>query len=364
MKGDGFYDAHSTPQRQAIEPYLQWLEKALGSAELPFQPGAPLRLLDIGSSEGANAIFAQSRLVDVLRQRTHEPIEPILSDLPTSDHNRLARNLFRVNGSAFEQPDVYPSVVAGTAYGRLQAAGSVHIATTFNMIGWLSARPEGGLPGYVAAVSPSPYATGADYALSDAETAPLRDLAYADMVAFYRARAAEIPPGGYLLVQQFGSNETHCTAHGIADAVHDTLRQLVLEGNLPEGVYRDFYFPVAYRDLDALLDPLRADPEVQSVLGIECADTFESPVSFNEAFARDGDVAAWARAYTGFVRAFSDALLTTVVLGQGAPESLVDTIYQQLERRLAEDPERYRFHYVSVGALLRRRESPGASRSR
>ncbi len=353
MKSGGFYDAHSSPQRLALEPYVSWLEAAISSMELPLNTAESLRLLDIGSSEGANAISAQKRLVDALRRRSPLPIQPILSDLPTSDYNRLVANIFPSEGPAFSQSEVYPSVIAGSGYERLMPDGSAHAVTSFNMLGWLSRKPSG-LPNYVAAVDPSPYAVGADYAVSAEETAAIHELAAQDMAAFYQARAAEIPSGGLLLIQVFGSGEEHSTGHGICDAFHDALSQLVAEGVVPVDVHREFFLPVVYRTLDSLLAPLIKDPWLATCFEIERAETLESPVPFNQAFEQNGDSAAWAQEYAGFIRAFSEPILEAAVVGQGANRDLIDIIYDRLERRLREEPARYRFHFVSVGALLRR----------
>lgn len=354
MKGGGFYDAHSSPQRLALEPYVGWLEAAIPAMELPLDTAEPVRLLDIGSSEGANAIFAQKRLVDALRRRTTQPIKPILSDLPTSDYNRLVANIFPLTGSAFSQPEVYPSVIAGSGYEQLMPHGSAHAVTTFNMLGWLSRRPSGRLPSYVAAVDPSPYAVGVDYAVSAEEMAAVHQQAAQDMAAFYQARAAEIPSGGLLLLQVFGSGKEHSTGHGICDAFHDTLSQLVAEGVVPAGVQREFFLPVVYRTLDALLAPLIEDPALATCFEVERAETLESPVPFNQAFEENGDAAAWAKEYAGFIRAFSEPILEAAVVGQGASRDLIGIVYARLERRLREEPPRYRFHFISVGALLRR----------
>lgn len=354
MKGGGFYDAHSSSQRLALEPYVGWLEAAIPAMEFPFDTAEPVRLLDIGSSEGANALSAQKRLVDALRRRTSQPIQPILSDLPTSDYNRLFANIFPPKGPAFSQPMVYPCMIAGSGYEQLMPHGSTHVVTTFNMLGWLSRRPSGRLPSYVAAVGPSPYAVGADYAVSAEETAAIHQLAEQDMADFFRARAAEIPSGGLLLIQVFGSGEEHSTGHGICDAFHNALSQLVAEGIVPTAVQREFFLPVVYRTHDALLAPLIKDPGLAACFEVERAETLESPVPFNQAFEANGDLAAWAKEYAGFIRAFSEPILEAAVEGRGASRDLIDIVYARLEQRLREDPARYRFHFISVGALLRR----------
>ena len=59
-----------------------------------FDNDAACTILDIGSSEGGNAVYAMKRLVDSVRSVSNSPIWVFLSDLPTNDFNHLFANLF------------------------------------------------------------------------------------------------------------------------------------------------------------------------------------------------------------------------------------------------------------------------------
>ena len=63
MKPGGYYDSHSDAQRVAIDAFLPWLRDAV--ADLP-TADAPLYLLDLGSSQGRNAIHAMRCVVESL----------------------------------------------------------------------------------------------------------------------------------------------------------------------------------------------------------------------------------------------------------------------------------------------------------
>ena len=73
MKPGGFYNAHSDAQRAAIDAFLPWLVETV--AELPVSKGSdsPLVMLDIGSSQGSNAIHVTHRLVEAVRRHTRRP---------------------------------------------------------------------------------------------------------------------------------------------------------------------------------------------------------------------------------------------------------------------------------------------------
>ena len=63
------------------------------------------------------------------------------------------------------------------------------------------------------------------------------------MARFYRARAAELRPGGRLLVQVFGRNDEQSTTYGILDGLSDALLDMVDDGHLGRDVCESFVFP-------------------------------------------------------------------------------------------------------------------------
>jgi cyclopropane-fatty-acyl-phospholipid synthase len=78
MKGEGFYDQHSSPQLAAINSVLPWLEEAVGRMDLP--DVKTIVVVDFGCSEGRNSIAAMRKVVDALRRRTPQPIQVVHSD--------------------------------------------------------------------------------------------------------------------------------------------------------------------------------------------------------------------------------------------------------------------------------------------
>jgi hypothetical protein len=351
MKTGGYYDAHSSAQRVALEAFLPWLEDAVAQLTLPSDL-RPVGLLDLGSSEGGNAIYAMGRLIRALRQRGDRPIWVLFDDLPTNDFNRLFTNLFPQGGEVFAEPEVYAAAVGGSAFGRVVPAGSVHIATTYNAIGFLESLPEARLPNFILPMPPGAAREGVS--VNSAEHEPFRRQAAADMRSFYRARAAELTNGGWLLVQVFGRDGDSSTSHGIYDVLSDALLDLIAEGLIPRGFYQDMVFPVYFRQLDELLDPIASDSELCQAFRVERADVREVAVPFNTQRAADGDGVAWARSYMGFLRAFTEPVLLTALRRHGLDRQVSDTVYQRVERCLIADPRRYDFRYIALGVLLKR----------
>lgn len=354
MKGGGYYDANSKEQRSALEAFLPWIEEAI--ADLPISPDSQLSLgiLDIGSSEGGNAIYVMNRLINRLRCISNQPIGVFFNDLPTNDFNHLFKNLFPDGEAALSGTNIFPCAIGGTAYGRIVPPQSLQIATTFNTIGWLEKKPDVRLPHYILPMGPGPLAPREDISVSESERAPFRIQAANDLHRFYTARAEELVYGGRLLVQVFGRDERYSTSDGLYDVLSDSVLDCIEEGMFPPEVYEKLVFPIYFRTLEELLAPIATDEQLAKSFRIDKAETCEVSVPFNEALADNGDIATWARSYTGFLRAFSEAIVASVLPDVLPLEDTLDKIYHQVEHRLAADPARYEFHYISIATLLTR----------
>lgn len=354
MKGAGYYDAHSSEQRAALDAFLPWLEEAIADSPIPSDRQTSFALLDIGSSEGGNAIYAMNRLINALRCVADMPIWVFFNDLPTNDFNHLFANLFPDGTAALSGTNIFPCAIGGTAFGRLVPPRSLHIATTFNAIGFLDIKPDARLPHYILPMGPGPLAPREGISVTENERAPFRLQAENDLYRFYTARAEELVSGGKLLVQIFGRDESFSTSYGIYDVLSDAVLDCVEEEILPRKVYEELIFPIYFRTIEELVTPLETDEQLAKAFRVEKAESREVSVPFNVTLADTGDEATWARSYTGFLRAFTEAILASALAGNLPRADTLDRIYQQVEQRLGADPARYEFHYISVAALLTR----------
>ncbi len=88
MKGEGFYDRHSSPQWACIEAVLPWLKTAISRLDLA-DSGAPDVLIDYACSEGRNSIAMVEQIIPALRAKVSRPIQSFHSDLPTNFRSPL-----------------------------------------------------------------------------------------------------------------------------------------------------------------------------------------------------------------------------------------------------------------------------------
>ncbi len=353
MVGHGFYNQNSATQMAAIDDVLPWLESACASVDLT-ESAAATRLADFGCTEGRNSVAVMRHLAACLRQRTSAPIQTIHSDLPTNDYSELFALLRPEGRSVFDDPQVYSAVVGGSMYDRLLPSHSLHMAFTFNAIAFLSRRPLERLGDYIFPNGPS--ALSGVGSVSREERAAFADQARADLEGFMRARAAELLPGGKLLIEVFGAGETLRTCDGIYDALNDAILEIVEEGQIDRDAYARYYQPVYMRTLDELTAPVAdRNAPLAGLFQLDRAETYEVAVPFVEEFRKTGDIGKYARDYTNFFRAFTEAVLRGSLSQHPRLDDLVQEIYARAERLVGTHPERYEFHYIAIAALLTRK---------
>jgi hypothetical protein len=117
--------------------------------------------------------------------------------------------------------------------------------------------------------------------------------------------------------------------------------------------YEDFILPVFYRSLPELLPPT-GENGVRLAFRFDKAEARECRVPFNEELASSGDPRVWAESYAGFIRAFSEPVVTSGLPNTTDRPQLVEELYARMVNRFAADPGRYEFHFISLGALLTR----------
>jgi hypothetical protein len=349
MKGAGYYDRHSTAQQATIQALGGWITEAVATMPLPAVP-QPVTVLDLGSSEGRNAVWAMRAIVAGLRRRSGQSLQTIYSDLASNNFNRLFANLEQARTAGRFPAGVYPSAVGGSFYGPLLPPGTVHLATSFNALHWLDRLPAT-VSDYIGYRRPRP-----GLSISPQIMTAFRQQAEQDLVRFLKCRARELVAGGKLLVAGPGDSSRVRIIDGIADLLNDACLDLVAARRLDREQYERLTLPCYFRTVGELLAPLhREDSPLRRTFAVDRAEALEVPPPFVVAFRRGGDVAAYADAYTGFLRAVSEPVVKAAFNQPDGKAVTVERLYERVHARLMNDPERYLFRYILVAALLTRR---------
>jgi hypothetical protein len=293
-------------------------------------------------------------ITERVRRRTGQPVQPIFSDLASNNFNQLFANLEQARRAGLFPAEVYPGVVGGSFYGPLLPPGTVHLATSFNAIQWLDRLPAVRLPDTVVYRRPYPPRQG--HTVSPEAVTAFTRQAEQDLVRFLESRSRELVPGGKLLLAGPGDTDRACVSDGLSDVINDAWRDLLANGQLKQEEYERFTMPVYFRTVAELLAPLeREDSPVRGMFAVERAEALEVSLPFVVEFRRSGDAAAYAAAYTGFIRATSEPVVRAALNRSAAETSVVDRLYERVRARLLADSERYLWHYILVAALLTRR---------
>jgi hypothetical protein len=338
MKGAGYYDQHSTAQKASIQALQGWVEEAVLSLPLP-APTQPVTVLDLGSSEGGNAIQVMGVIAAGLRRRTGQPLLTIYSDLPSNNFNQLFTNLEQARRSGLFPEGTYPAAVGGSFYGPLLPPDTVHLATSFNAIHWLDQLPAVHVPDCVVYRRPRP-TRPAPGASAEAVVAFTRQ-AEQDLERFLACRARELVPGGKLLLASPGDSDHARVADGLADVLNDACLDLVAAGRLKREEHERLTLPVYFRTVAELVAPLRREGSpVRGAFEVERAEALEAPNPFVLELRRGGDVAAYAAACTGFLRAVSEPVVRAALNPTGGELETLECLYERIRARLLADPER------------------------
>ncbi|MEO1116169.1 MAG: hypothetical protein AAFY05_27775, partial [Pseudomonadota bacterium] len=105
MTGQGFYDANSTAQWNAIEAVLPLLDRA--ASQFPLPGDGVITFADYGCSEGRNSVAVMERALRTALPRTTLPVQTVHSDLPTNDFATLFQNLRPHGQSVFGSDRVF-----------------------------------------------------------------------------------------------------------------------------------------------------------------------------------------------------------------------------------------------------------------
>jgi hypothetical protein len=353
MKGSGYYDRHSGLQRSAIQAVQDWIDDAVATVRLP-DTMQPVNVLDLGSSEGRNAIHLMAAIVAGMRRRTDQPLQTIYSDLASNNFSQLFAGLEEKQRDGFLGANVYPSVVGGSFYGPLRPPGTVHLATCFNAVHWLDRLPAIPIDDFVAYRRPLPGRNGPGS--SPAITAAFSRQAERDLVRFLESRARELASGGKLLIVGPGDTDEVHLGDGILDVLNDACLDLVAAGQLPPEGYERLTMPCYFRTVLEFLAPLeRADSALGDAFTVDRAEAIEDPPPFLVELRRGGDVAAYAEAYTGFLRAVSEPVVRAAFDRSEGEDATVDGLYDRIRRRVLAEPERYAWQHHLVAVQLTRR---------
>jgi SAM-dependent methyltransferase len=349
------YDAHSSAQQSMVATHAATIRELVRNIG-PVRP--EFRIADYGCGPGISTINVARPAIEAYRELDGDgPIAVCHADQPGNDWNALFTLLSGPEGYLQGRTGIRPEAAVGSFYDRLVSDESVDLATCFAASHWLSHAVRLDAPGAVWFAD-----------LQEAARRQMAALARDDWVCFLRLRAQELRPGGHLLVSTLGSvpdageaNGAAASGRGIYRAIQVAAQSMADEGLFDRAILDRFVFALWFQTEDDARGPIGSDPVLSKAFDIERVSVGPAPANADDVFgALIGDPPAYARQYTGYMRAFADTTLRTHLFGPAAKndddaDALAKEFYRRFEALYREHPGQYKFELWELTVILRKR---------
>jgi hypothetical protein len=357
MRGAGYYSVHTIGAKTVIDAAADLVLEAARTIKLP-DAAAPFAVADYGCADGGTSIDLHRALIGDIRKR--EPGRPIAlyyTDLPGNDYSALFKRLQgllpmdAVGFTNFEQ--VYPFASGTTFYRQIAPAGTLSLGFSATAMHWMSTRPRS-ITGHVHSVG-----------AKGEELAAFRAQSLKDWETILRHRAAELRPGGWLVMANFCIDEEgrylgHTGGQSMFDQYERHWRALHEAGAITRAEYDRATFQQHYRTPEECAAPFRDPGSAVSRAGLELVKIFTrvTPCPYAVDFRRHGDAAAFAKAYIPTLRSWSESTFAGA-LDPARPAAeraeIIDRFYDSYEQAVAKEPEGHGMDYVHCFMQIRKR---------
>jgi hypothetical protein len=333
MEGKGFYNKNASIPAAGGLLALPLLEQAARLIHLDIGD-RPIVIADYGSSEGKNSLAPMRAAIAVLRARAalQRPILVYHTDLPANDFNTLFEVLESDPESYVRgEQNVFPSAIGRSFYQPVLPPSCVDLAWSSYAAVWLSR-----IPCQISDHFFIPCSTGAVRAEFERQAA-------LDWEAFLSLRAAELRPGGRLVVAlpALADDGTIALAP-IMDHANAVLSELVTTGLITAEQRGRMTLASCPRRQRDLLAPFARHGQFKGLRVERCTTSVGADTGWAE-YELDKDAEALARKRALFFRAiFVPSLAQALRTSRGAEErqAFGAALEAGLRRRLVDCPTR------------------------
>ncbi|KAL5089074.1 hypothetical protein Trisim1_005931 [Trichoderma cf. simile WF8] len=239
MQGKGFYSSHSELQHAAMLEALPLLRRA--TAEITVDPSqlGYLTVAEYGSAHGNNSFEPCSAIIQSSPLPKDSQVSLIFSDRPENDFVALSSNIAAFEASHTNE-GLFTAMVPKSFYQQIAPSASVSIGFSLACLHHLEHVP--------------PLAEG-ESPVDESRISALRQQSHSALERFVNHRAAEIVPGGALVlsfVAQASTGEENYA--GLVDACRRALVEMLQAGLIPMAAATAFEVPTYNRTLQDLED--------------------------------------------------------------------------------------------------------------
>ncbi|MEM7058848.1 MAG: SAM-dependent methyltransferase [Pseudomonadota bacterium] len=358
MKGGGYYSRSTQGAKHVIDNAKGMLLDAIADLPAPVA-GQPVRIADYGAADGGTSKRAIYDSISAIRGRWPDvQIQVTYTDLASNDWSQLFKSMQGLDGSEDNYWTDFPGVfVHGCGIGfhhQLLPDEVLDLGFSATAMHYVSERPCQ-IDDHVHHVG----ATGAALAAFDAQAAQ-------DWERILLARAAELRPGGRLVIMSFGKDEAgrylgNTGGVNMFDTFDLHWRAMAKEGVITAEEYTAATFAQVYRTPDEFKAPL-LDPGSavhRAGLRLVTAHTGVTACPYRAAFDADPSMspAAFAESYVPTLRSWSETVFANA-LDPSRPAdqraALVDQFYGRYQDMVATTPDGQAMDYVHSYLAIRK----------
>jgi SAM dependent carboxyl methyltransferase len=331
MEGGGAYNRYAKPPAGGASLALPFLDQAVRSIKVG-GGNEPIVVADYGSSQGKNSLAPVHAAIQQFRARVGptRPIMVVHIDQAANDFNTLF-DVLHADPERYtvDDPNVFPSAIGRSFYENVFPKEYVHLAWSSYAAVWLSRIPAR-IPGHFVFLA----AVGEVRAAFDRQAA-------ADWKLFLSLRAAELRPGGRLVVVLPAlDDEGRSGFEALFNQANEALAEMAADGSITAEERARMVLGTYPRRRSQLMDPFDADQQYCG-LTAECCELFPLPDAAWHDYERDGNKETLIKRHVGFFRSVFVPSLATALTRADKSGQFADEIEQRLARRLARQPQPY-----------------------
>ncbi len=354
MKGGGYYSLATLGAKHVIEGATPMVLKAVAAAADHAQ--REFTFTDMGCADGGTSLTMMRAAIDAIRTAAPKlDIRVLYTDQPRNDYNALFQIVYgNTDFDTYldEHQRVYVAASATSFYRQIVPDATLHLGFSATAMHWLSRKPGN--------ISDHVHMVGAH----GAELERFAEQGHRDWETILLHRAAELAPGGRLVLVNFARDEQgrHLGNTGgvhMFDTFNAIWRGFVEDGTISEQEYRNMTLPQYYNTVEEFGAPLLEThgPVHRAGLRLEHIETRIVPCPFAADFAAHGDSERFAREYIPTLRSWTEATFFDA-LNRARPgderRELIDRYYSAYQDRVRADPAGHAMDYVHAYMTIRK----------
>ncbi len=353
MSGGGLYSLATIGAKHVIDaatPLVIDAIERLPEARLT----AGFTLSDMGTADAGTSLSMVAAAIAAVRARAAEaPVTIVYSDQPRNDFNALIANVYGLGPfetylDAFDR--VFPLVSGTTFYEQILPDASLDVGFSATAMHWMSTK--------VCNISNHVQAVGAE----GDELAAFQRQAAEDWRRILRHRAAELRPGGRLVLINFARDQQgrylgNTGGVNMFDTFNEIWLDFVESGRITRAEYDNMTLPQYYNTVDEFSAPLTdpADAVHQAGLRLEHIDTRIVECPFAAAFAEHGDAGRFADEYIPTIRTWNESIYFNA-LDAARPlderKAIIEDYYNTYKQMVRDNPDGHGMDYVHAYMVI------------